>query len=244
MNYIKLLNAAFERFYFDDRLNPAHISLYLAIFQEWNCNRFALEISVNRRDLMRAAKIGSKSTYHRCMVNLHEWSYLHYLPSRNPYKGSKVQMTVFETTDETVMSDYDPILEQVAEQYYPKNNPSPPQSNPNKERLLKQYSPSREPPVGPNINSTKQEKDHKIPKDRQVICRFFEENGFPVGEATKFFDYYQNNNWKTRDGKGVRNWQALALSWMKHSYGIFSKTSGKRKDNLKTSKVKDYDQPL
>ena len=34
MNYIKLLNAAFEKFYFDDRLNPTHISLYMALFQE------------------------------------------------------------------------------------------------------------------------------------------------------------------------------------------------------------------
>ena len=65
MNYIKLLNAAFEKFYFDDRLNPTHISLYMALFQEWNSSRFADEFYVNRRDLMRVAKIGSKSTYHR-----------------------------------------------------------------------------------------------------------------------------------------------------------------------------------
>jgi len=65
MNYIKLLNAAFEKFYFDDRLNPTHISLYMALFQEWNSSRFADEFYVNRRDLMRCAKIGSKSTYHR-----------------------------------------------------------------------------------------------------------------------------------------------------------------------------------
>ena len=55
MNYIKQLNAAFEKFYFDDRLNPTHISLYMALFQEWNSSRFALDFFVNRRDLMNAA---------------------------------------------------------------------------------------------------------------------------------------------------------------------------------------------
>ena len=42
MNYIKLLNAAFEKFFFDDRLNPTHISLYMALFQEWNSSRFGV----------------------------------------------------------------------------------------------------------------------------------------------------------------------------------------------------------
>jgi len=33
MNYIKQLNAAFEKFYFDDRLNPTHISLYMVVLK-------------------------------------------------------------------------------------------------------------------------------------------------------------------------------------------------------------------
>ncbi|TVZ26074.1 hypothetical protein JM83_1020 [Gillisia sp. Hel_I_86] len=94
MNYIKLLNAAFEKFYFDDRLNPTHISLYMALFQEWNSSRFADEFYVNRRDLMMASKIGSKSTYHRCVTELDSWNYLFYFPSNNPYKGSNTNLTI------------------------------------------------------------------------------------------------------------------------------------------------------
>ncbi len=119
MNYIKLLNAAFSTFYFDDRLNPTHISLYMALFHEWNSSRFADEFYVNRRDLMLASKIGSKSTYHKCVTDLHSWAYLSYYPSNNPYKGSKIKMSIIGTSDEPDIERYSPILERVAEQYRP-----------------------------------------------------------------------------------------------------------------------------
>ena len=123
MNYIKLLNAAFSTFYFDDRLNPTHITLYMALFQEWNSSRFADEFYVNRRDLMRAAKIGSKSTYHRCVTDLDSWNYLSYFPSNNPYKGSKIKMAIIGTSDEPDVGRYSPILEQLAGHYHPRNEP-------------------------------------------------------------------------------------------------------------------------
>lgn len=123
MNYIKLLNAVFEKFYFDDRLNPTHISLYMALFQEWNSSRFADEFYVNRRDVMRCAKIGSKSTYHRCITDLDSWLYLCYFPSNNPYKGSKIKMSIIGTSSEPDMGRYNPTLEQLAEQYYPIREP-------------------------------------------------------------------------------------------------------------------------
>src|SRR5690606_8113881 len=115
----KLLNAAFEKFFFDDRLNPTHISLYMALFQEGNSSRFADEFYVNRQDLMRVAKIGSKSTYHRCVIDLDSWNYLSYFPSNNPYKGSKIKMSIVGTGDEPITGHYNPILEQLAEQYRP-----------------------------------------------------------------------------------------------------------------------------
>ncbi len=123
MNYIKLLNTAFEKFYTDDRLNPSHISLYMALFQEWNSSRFATEFYVNRLHVMRSAKIGSKTTYHRCITDLDSWNYLFYFPSHNPHKGSRLKMAILCTSNEPVTGQYNPILEQVAEQYQPKTVP-------------------------------------------------------------------------------------------------------------------------
>tara|TARA_R110001583_G_scaffold96523_2_gene240884 strand:+ start:171 stop:905 length:735 start_codon:yes stop_codon:yes gene_type:complete len=244
MNYIKLLNAAFEKFFFDDRLNPTHISLYMALFQEWNSSRFMDEFYVNRRDLMRCAKIGSKSTYHRCIVELDSWQYLTYFPSNNPYKGSKIKMSIIETSDEPVTGQYNPILEQLAEQYCPIREP-----------VVNQYRPTSGQALVSTINNNKQVNNNKQPKGRQAVILFFEEKGFEADEGKKFFEHYETNNWKTSDGKPIRDWRALAKNWMDRTELFDEKNESNKKqashpdsyrgkDNLRTTKNKDYGQPL
>lgn len=239
MNYIKLLNAAFEKFFFDDRLNPTHISLYMALFQEWNSSRFADEFYVNRRDLMRVAKIGSKSTYHRCVTDLDAWDYLSYFPSNNPYKGSKIKMSIIGTSDEPVTGQYSPILEQLAEQYHPIREP-----------VVYQHRPFNGQALVSTINNTKQVNNTKQPKGRQAVIVFFNKKGFDADEGKKFFDHYEANDWKTSDGKVIRDWQALAINWMDRTE-LFdqenkpnNKEASQKQDNLRTSKNKDYGQPL
>jgi hypothetical protein len=90
MNYIKHLTGFFEKVALDRTLNPTHVSLYIALFQFWNCNRFKNPISINRDEVMRISKISSKATYHKCLKNLHSLGYINYEPSYNPFKGSHV----------------------------------------------------------------------------------------------------------------------------------------------------------
>jgi hypothetical protein len=59
MNYIKHLNQFMELVSVDDRLTPHHISVYLALFQQWNKNRFPEAIYICRNEIMQAAKVGS-----------------------------------------------------------------------------------------------------------------------------------------------------------------------------------------
>ena len=98
VNYIKHLNGVFGQFSKDSRLNPTHISLYVALFQFWNTNYFKPEFFINRDEIMQCAKIGSKSTYHRCIKELHHWNYIVYTPSHNPFKGSRIKMFDFGTS--------------------------------------------------------------------------------------------------------------------------------------------------
>lgn len=104
INYIKHLNGVFEHFSKDNRLNPTHISLYIALFQLWNGNFFRQEFYINREEVMEYAKIGSKSTYHRCIKELSYWSYIVYIPSHNPFKGSKIKMFDFGTSSGQVVN--------------------------------------------------------------------------------------------------------------------------------------------
>lgn len=241
MNYIKLLHTAFEKFFFNDRMNPTHISLYMALFLEWNCHRFADEFYVNRRELMKVSKIGSKTTYHRCISDLGSWNYLTYFPSNNPYKGSKIKMSIMDTSSEldTEMGRYSPLLEQLAEQYHPHTAQVVDSHRPISGQALVSY-----------IKNTKQIKHHKIPKDSQPVCIFFKENGFSADEGKKFYTHYQTQNWKTKDGHPIIEWRALALNWMERT-ALFEahqkqlqKGVSDFEDHLKTKKNKDYGQPL
>ncbi len=92
MNYIKHLSAFFEKVVQDNDLNPTHISLYMALFQSWNINRFQNPISITRNEVMRISKIFSKATYHKCVNELHQKGYIDYQPSYNPFKGSLVSV--------------------------------------------------------------------------------------------------------------------------------------------------------
>jgi hypothetical protein len=121
MNYIKHLTGFFEKVATDKSLNPTHVSLYIALFQFWNCNRFKNPISISRDEVMRISKISSKATYHKCLKNLHSLGYINYEPSYNPFKGSHVYLFNFsddlkpQPKSERKLKN-EPLIEPVSEQ--------------------------------------------------------------------------------------------------------------------------------
>ncbi len=120
MNYIKHLTGFFDRVAKDKLLNPTHISLYIALFQFWNCNRFKNPISISRDEVMRISKISSKATYHKCLKALHSQGYINYEPSYNPFRGSHVYLFDFASdikpltkAEKNSSSNFSPVVEQV-----------------------------------------------------------------------------------------------------------------------------------
>ena len=103
MNYIKHLTGFFDKVIQDDRLNPTHISLYVSLFQFWNVQRFKNPISISRDEVMRVSKICSKATYHKCMKDLHNFNYVKYEPSFNPFRGSLITLHDLELKNEHVL---------------------------------------------------------------------------------------------------------------------------------------------
>lgn len=147
MNYIKHLTGFFDRVTNDRLLNPTHISLYMALFQFWNCNRFRNPISISRDEVMRISKISSKATYHKCLKALHSQGYIKYEPSYNPFKGSHVILFNFSDdlkpmskTGKAASPNFEPVNEQVL----------------NKSQAGTETSPKRvgEQVVVPSINNT------------------------------------------------------------------------------------------
>lgn len=123
MNYIKHLSGFFDKVANDKTLNPTHVSLYMSLFQFWNCNRFKNPISISRNEVMRISKISSKATYHKCLKNLHTLGYINYEPSHNPFKGSHVYLLNFSEElrpmlkkDRNLSSNSEPVFGLVTEQ--------------------------------------------------------------------------------------------------------------------------------
>jgi len=99
MNYIRHLSAFYAKATTDARLNPFHISLYHALFQFWNMNRFKNPVSINRLQMLQYSKIGSNHTIYGCLKDLHDWGYIEYIPSHSPLKGSFVNLCSFDITE-------------------------------------------------------------------------------------------------------------------------------------------------
>ncbi len=96
MNYIRHLNNAWKQLAAQEKATPHHISLYLTVFQLWNKSRFQNPLSIKREEVMWLAKVGSVSTYTRCMKQLHHWEFWEYKASFNPMVGTRVHLYSFE----------------------------------------------------------------------------------------------------------------------------------------------------
>ncbi len=218
VNYIKHLKGVFIQFSKGNRLNPTHISLYVALFQIWNSNRFLEEFYINREEVMSFSKIGSKSTYHKCIKELNHWQYIIYYPSHNPFKGSKIKMFDFGTTSGQVLY------------------PSSPKNGQALVSINKQ--------IQTNKNINKLDK----PKNEKIVINFFKKENWSIIEAQKFFNHYQGIGWKVGGKTKIVNWQATAKNWMLKAEEIKNKQTYKsvsqNQDNLKTTKNKSYNKPL
>jgi len=217
MNYIKHLNAVFNQFYKDSRLNPTHISLYFSLFQLANLNRFPETFFINREEIMKLSKIGSKGTYHRCLKQLDHWGYIKYLPSHNPYKGSKIKLLKFDTSSEQVQGQ---AVGQALVPYI------------KHDKLVKTVINIKKEEV---INFFKNEFQNQLP-EKQLQT-----------EAEKFYNHNKATGWKIGGKTPITDWQAAARNWMFKALEIErnkARRNLQNKNHLKTNRNKDYDTPL
>lgn len=210
-------------FYEDDRLLSSHITMYMALFQVWNENRFQNPVSINRNEIMKAAKINSLTTYTKSLRQLHEWNYLEYIPSHNPIVGSRVNLYNFCTTDCT--------------------------SNCTTSRTLS-VQPTVQLPYINNINKNKESETAHTPNLEEVFI-FFKEQEFPQPEAEKFYNYFQSNGWKVGGKAPMKDWRAAARNWMLNTAKFNAHERNKQANSrqpkagqLHTSNDKDYSEPL
>ncbi|SNR84148.1 hypothetical protein [Lutibacter flavus] len=216
MNYIKCLNGVLNQFSKDNRLNPTHISLYIALFQFWNYNRFPEEFFINREKIMSFSKIGSKSTYHKCVRELSHWKYIRYKPSHNPFKGSRVKMFNFETSSKTTYSQEVDLNYSISGQALVSN------TNINKHII--------------NFIRLEAIAKEKYPKlETKKFFNHYQGIGWKVGGKAKMVDWQAT----------ARSWM-LKAEEMKLTLGEKSNNlqPDQFQDNLNTNRNKNYDERL
>lgn len=74
----------------DTNLTSAHVSVCAALCSAWIRNGFNNPFNISRSRIMLAAKIKSKTTYHKVIGDLAQFGYLKYNPSYHPGKCSEV----------------------------------------------------------------------------------------------------------------------------------------------------------
>ncbi len=239
INYITQLTTVLQKFTEDERLNTAHVSLYLALFQFWNLNRFENPISLNRSEVMRVSKIGSKTTYHRCIKQLDEWGYLQYFPSNNPMKGSTINMYTFGTTSGTSTKQVEvhnrPIKGQVVGQVLGQVVVPSINSINNKNITNKKTSKGE-------LHSPKTQKRFSPPPIADVID-FFKEKKSTMQNAEMFFNHFESNGWKVGGRTKMKDWKAAARNWILRS-DEFKKSKSPAQQRLHVKNDKNYDEPL
>lgn len=82
--------AALKRLAKDTSVLATHVSLFTALFVCWQRSGYERPFPVNRRELMAFSKIASVATYHKCIRELDEKGYVHYMPSYHPKNGSRI----------------------------------------------------------------------------------------------------------------------------------------------------------
>ena len=190
MNYIKHLSGFFNKIVHDTDLNPTHVSLYMALFQSWNINRFQNPISITRNEVMRISKIFSKATYHKCVNELHQKGYITYEPSHNPFKGSLIWVIELEHNDlpltkkeqrsSKIRQPIEHVIEQVVNKHQTSTLPTPRQA------LVPSIN---------NINNTNISKSvngHSLEKKIKTENQEVQINANPVVTKKKFREKKEN----------------------------------------------------
>jgi hypothetical protein len=84
------LEAYYETIEKDNRVGTVHISLYMALL--FACSKSGINpFELERKEMMKSAKINARSTFDICINELKEFGYIGYEPS----KGAGVKSRVF-----------------------------------------------------------------------------------------------------------------------------------------------------
>jgi len=74
----------------DFRISSTHIAIFATLIQFRKNSGSINHIQAYSFEIQKIAKIASSKTYYKCIGELHEYSYLTYVPTKNKQKRSTI----------------------------------------------------------------------------------------------------------------------------------------------------------
>lgn len=108
MNYIRHTRAVHQQLSRQSAATPHHISLYWALFFQWNAAHFSAGINLDHQATMQAAHIGNERTYRAALRDLEAWDLLSYQPSTSRHQPSRCFLT---NVSEAELPEVTPLTE-------------------------------------------------------------------------------------------------------------------------------------
>lgn len=233
MNYVRHLNAFFAFVRSDQRLTSSHVSLYMALFQYWNFNRFNNPFSIYRDNIMQLSKL-SKNTYHKCVKELHEAKYIYYHPSPSKFQAVRISVIRLDKEEEP-QSRYQQLNLFASHKIETDSVVNLGQHSPNintgtvtdlghiiKPNNYKQRETPAHQVFKRNEKIQKEINDmvgvsnsgHTVAVLLSEVEAYFQERQYPKEEAIKFYNHYKALGWKIQGKTPIADWKPLVEKWM------------------------------
>jgi hypothetical protein len=256
VNYIRHLNTFFKHVRKDDRLQANDVSLYMALFQIWNAHNFRYPFPIDRDETMQLCRIGSRSTYMKCMKRLDACGYIIYYKAAKKYAQSKItvvvlterptnttQLSLFDNNDENKNGPH--VRPKSRPRTKPNNGPHPgPESGHfNNKQVKGKKVESKEKDT--HSKNNKNEQSNQMPATPEIlqVLEYFTAAGHSDKEARKFYHHYQAIAW-TLSGSPIKNWQAAADKWFENIKKAKNDTGNTQSGRLHVEQDKSYNNAL
>ena len=262
INYIRHITAFYALVHEHEYLRSNDISLYMALFQLWNLQRFPVSLEVDKTQAIKLSKIGSKATYVLCLKRLHKFGFLTYQPSAGPFLHSVVKMVSLDEKGLQTRADIDP---------HTAANKDPQMCTGIDPDISTKIDPDTSTKIDPHIGSVldhfnnkqinnyinarqtarahvKSTNEMRAPKapELEEIRAYFNTMAQPEKEADQFYFHYTAIGW-TLGGLPIFEWTAAAEKWINHIPLLKKIPNGdpiSRTGEHRSEENKRYDEPF
>jgi len=261
INYIHHLNAFYNLIHEHERLRPNDISLYMALFQLWNLQRFPVSLLINRDQVIHLSRIGSNRTYNECLKRLHGFGLLTYEPPGKPFLPSTVKMVPLDKNEPDTYTQNAPHT-YTGNASHTYNDSAPHTCSNNDSHVCSKKAPDtgtimhhinnkqinnykREYQTAPTQKKNVYKMEAPMAPDIGKIRSYFSEAAQSQEEANKFYFHYHAIGWML-SGSPILNWKAAAEKWITQ-ISLFQKNTNANTISIPGSPAneqKRYDDPL